>query len=235
MLYSYDGDNLTLIEPEGNERPLHFAGILDNKLYTLYNKEQMPHVLNSYSAATNEVLPVPNVPEFSSLSHLISFQNTLIYRIYPSNDPSVPAKYYAMTSSNEFFELEVPGYHRPVYEFKRGNKLYFNFTNQNNSMNKLFSWEDDILNVPEFANSKNEVLIFPNPVKEILSVQLSSYSNSGELALNIYSIDGKQMGSHLFENTSTQIDFSVSHLAKGIYVLKITDDSESVYKKFIKN
>lgn len=84
-------------------------------------------------------------------------------------------------------------------------------------------------------SSKNEVLVYPNFANENLIVQLPSSSNLGEAILNLYSMDGKQMGTYLFEGNSSEMDFSVAHLGKGMYILEIINDSKSVYKKFIKN
>ena len=235
LLYSYDGANLTLIEGEESSYPLVFFGVSDNKLYTLFQKEDLPHVLTSYSPGDIEVTPISNIPEFSSLSYQTSFQDMLIHEYRISYYPEDPVyEIYSMTSSNEFFELEVPGFHNPIYFFRIDDKLYFAFRSQYNSLAKLFSW-DGVLSVPDNEYSKNEVLIFPNPAKDNLTVQFLSFPNTREVALKIYSIDGKQMGKYLFEANSPEMDVSVAHLVNGMYILEIINDSGSIYKKFIKD
>jgi len=235
-LYSYDGANLTEIEGEETERPIDFEGILDNKLYTTYYMENPPHFLTSYSSGDTQVVPIPNLPDFSIRMGIpISFQNMLIHVYEISHYPDAEFKYYAMTSSNEFFELQVPGYDVAQYEFMSGNKLYFSFYNQTTYNSKLFSWDGSRLDIPENESSKKEVVVFPNPAKDNLTVQLLNSSNTGEILLNLYSMDGKEMGSYQFKNNSSQFDFSISHLGKGMYIVEIINDSGSTSKKFIKN
>ena len=231
-LHSYDGTNLTLIEGEQSDTNLGYGGTLDNKLYTIYYKENGENILTSYIPGAPQVLPVPNTPD-SIIGFTIKFNDMLIHSYKISSNP-FDQTYYAMTSSNEFFELRPPGYRSAMYEFRRNNKLYFSFDSDDYSEAKLFSW-DGVLSVPDNEYSKNEVLVFPNPAKDNLTVQLPASSNSGEVMLNLYSMDGKQMGTYLFESNSSEIDFSVAHLVNGMYILEIINDSGSIYKKFIKN
>lgn len=234
-LYSYDGANLTEIEGEETERPIDFEGVLDNKLYTAYYMENPPHVLTSYSSGDSQVVPIPNSPDFPiRMGHPISFQDMLIHVYHISGFPDSEFKYYAMTSSNEFFELQVPGHINPNYLFRTDTKLYFSFYNPDNMKHFLYSYEGITLDVLDKENFNNEVMVFPNPAKENLTVQFPSSFISEKVILKLYSMDGKQMGSYQFKNNSSKIDFSVSHLDKGMYILEITNDLGSTFKKIIK-
>lgn len=74
------------------------------------------------------------------------------------------------------------------------------------------------------------VELFPNPVKDQLSVQIPS-----ELAGNKYSIftvTGELIDEGILINELNII--YTYKLPKGIYCLKIIDDKEFIFKKFIK-
>lgn len=232
-LHSYDGTNLTLIEGEQSATwtGITYGGTLNNELYAIYYREDGQNILTSYSSGASEVIPVPNTPD-SIIGDPIKFNDMIIDSYKISSNP-FERTYYAMTSSNEFSELQVAGYHNPYYEFRRNNKLYFSFDSEDYTEAKLFSW-DGVLDVPDNESSINEVLVFPNPTKDKLTVQLPLYSDSGEVILNLYSMDGKKMGIYLRENNSSKLDFSMAHLGKGMYILEIINDSGSTFKKIIK-
>jgi len=76
--------------------------------------------------------------------------------------------------------------------------------------------------------TKNQLSIYPNPVTDILNVNLPE--NAAVKALQVYDLTGKkiaaaQMGDH-------QID--ASGLANGLYVLEITTGQENTAVKFVK-
>ena len=232
MLYSYDGTNLTLIEGESGDMPLTFGGILDNKLYIMYPKSDGLNVLASYNSGETEVVEIGNTPEYSIMFHRYSLNNTLVYGYQISEIPDDEYKYYAMTSSNEFIELDASGYYNQGLEFLKGDNLYFSFYRDNTFRAKLFSW-DGVLSIPELNSSLNEISLFPVPVKEKLTVKLPNSQQSRETTLSIYTMEGKRIESFKTNDQETKID--MSHLENGIYIVEISNDSGSTFKKIIKN
>lgn len=82
------------------------------------------------------------------------------------------------------------------------------------------------LSVNDF-NFKNEIKIYPNPVKSILNIE----SNKPYETIEVYTLLGKKL---LSERATASIN--ISNLSSGIYLVKIigTND-EKIIKKFIKD
>ena len=74
----------------------------------------------------------------------------------------------------------------------------------------------EVLSVKEIKKSK--IVLFPNPVNEILKLNLS-ISN---VIIDIYSIEGKQVYKELIP-TSKKFQLNVSSFKKGVYLLRITN------------
>jgi len=78
------------------------------------------------------------------------------------------------------------------------------------------------------SETKNKIAVFPNPVKDKLFIVSSSNLNT---IIEINDIQGRVHFSEKFINTIT---INISGLAKGIYVLRITNDEETYIEKIIK-
>jgi hypothetical protein len=76
-----------------------------------------------------------------------------------------------------------------------------------------------------YANSKSELLSFPNPVENMLNFSSNDWS-SGE----IYNITGQKVLS--FSNNSRSLD--VSGLSKGVYILSLNSGDKVYRQKFSK-
>lgn len=89
--------------------------------------------------------------------------------------------------------------------------------------------EDLVLGNVEVINSSH-ITVYPNPVKESFSIKTNKNINIAQIEL--FDLNGKSIKN--FGNKVT--DLKISHLLKGIYVLKIqTSDGKSYTKKLIKN
>ncbi|MGL1887425.1 MAG: family 43 glycosylhydrolase [Reichenbachiella sp.] len=76
-----------------------------------------------------------------------------------------------------------------------------------------------------------DVMIYPNPVSDVLNVQLGNLDPSG--VFNIYNTSGQLMIHEKIINASQELD--VSHLTKGLYFLELNTLSGSQRTKIIKN
>ncbi len=76
---------------------------------------------------------------------------------------------------------------------------------------------------------KESVLLYPNPVNDVLNLNLFSKNSS----IEIYSV----LGQKILETkvTSENISIPVSHLSSGIYFCKINSGTLTITKKIIKN
>lgn len=75
---------------------------------------------------------------------------------------------------------------------------------------------------------KANIKLYPNPVKDILKINLSNNENINEI--NIYNVAGQKL-----KTVSKQSEINVESLAKGVYMLDIKTDKNKTYNsKFIK-
>lgn len=81
------------------------------------------------------------------------------------------------------------------------------------------------------TSTNKTVLIFPNPVSDVLSVELQ-LTGGQFVQLEIIGIDGKVCLQTLLNSPTTKI--SVSALPKGLYLCRVQNSEERVVTKFIK-
>lgn len=84
------------------------------------------------------------------------------------------------------------------------------------------------MSVSDIASEK-ATSIYPNPVKDMLNINLAESFNKSNTVINVYSAVGKKAATFKYNST-----LNVSNLAKGAYVLEITDGAKTISKKFIK-
>ena len=82
------------------------------------------------------------------------------------------------------------------------------------------------LSIDEYA--LNTISIYPNPVKDALHINLNE---TVETKVEIYDVLGKRILSKVIYSSST---INTSNLNSGLYILKLTQDKESISKKLIK-
>ncbi|MCX6231984.1 MAG: T9SS type A sorting domain-containing protein [Bacteroidetes bacterium] len=104
------------------------------------------------------------------------------------------------------------------------------------SFNSKYDWttqllSDVILTVSDI-NKKNDIQIYPNPAKDKLNINLEKFSDFRKTTLSIYNIQGQLILQKIVNQAVTEID--ISHLAKGMYFIKIDNDSNLMLNKFVK-
>lgn len=87
----------------------------------------------------------------------------------------------------------------------------------------------EVLNITDF-NIKDTFRLFPNPVKDIVSLELPITQTNGEL--HFYDLLGKKVRSQ--EITVTQTQISLNTLPSGIYIAVYESDTMHISKKIIK-
>lgn len=88
------------------------------------------------------------------------------------------------------------------------------------------------LGVEPFARSNEEVMVYPNPVKN--SLQVTVAGNSKIQSINLYDVLGNELIKKeelTIQNVATQVD--VSSLQNGIYFISVRTDEGLVSKKII--
>ncbi len=76
---------------------------------------------------------------------------------------------------------------------------------------------------------KNEVVVYPNPSSEIISVHSPNNINS----ITVYSLDGRTIQTYLNPITGTDFTIKVQNLPIGLYTLKVNTDNGTFSKKVI--
>ena len=76
---------------------------------------------------------------------------------------------------------------------------------------------------------KNEVVVYPNPSSEIISVHSPNNINS----ITVYSIDGRCIQTYINPITSADFTIKVQNLSVGLYNLKVNTDNGTFSKKVI--
>ncbi|MCK5775597.1 MAG: T9SS type A sorting domain-containing protein, partial [Bacteroidales bacterium] len=76
-----------------------------------------------------------------------------------------------------------------------------------------------------------EMLIFPNPVQDLLSIRLTS--NEKTINIKIYDVIGRIVDDFEVDSKETQVD--LSSYQNGIYYIGADDGVQNTLKKFVKN
>ena len=85
----------------------------------------------------------------------------------------------------------------------------------------------------EIAAIKLELMAYPNPTQDILTIKIDNYKNQS-LIYQLYDLQGKLWDSQFLQGAQTQLD--MKDLARGSYLLSI-QEKEAIIKTFrvIKN
>ncbi|WP_281298353.1 LamG-like jellyroll fold domain-containing protein [Flavobacterium limnophilum] len=94
-------------------------------------------------------------------------------------------------------------------------KIY-NYALTQADVNSLFT--NNTLSSQDFSQNNLKVLLYPNPVKDVLNIETKTELKSVE----IYNIQGQKV------KTSTQKQTNVSDLASGIYMVRIQDENNGI-------
>lgn len=102
---------------------------------------------------------------------------------------------------------------------------YYN-TNLVHNCSDLFS------SVNELRKTKSELIVFPNPAKDVLNIYLKQFKNLQNNSIFIYNIQGQMLLQQSIKQQQTEIN--ISGYAKGIYIVKVINNDNPVVSKFIK-
>jgi len=85
------------------------------------------------------------------------------------------------------------------------------------------------------VNTIGNIKIYPNPSSELLTLTFNSDTNNSKI-IQLINKEGKEISSRNFKAVEghNSIEFKIENLTSGIYFIKITDELESKFVKFIK-
>ncbi|MEZ4802454.1 MAG: endonuclease [Gelidibacter sp.] len=87
-------------------------------------------------------------------------------------------------------------------------------------------WTCGLLGTDEFT--ENQFKIYPNPAKNMLHIDLK---NSAETKIEIYNVLGKRVFQKTIQNSDVIL---LDDLSSGVYIVRLTQDNNSISKKLIK-
>lgn len=89
-----------------------------------------------------------------------------------------------------------------------------------------------ITGISDFKDNNSEIMIFPNPAKDIINVSLSRVIG-GQTEITVYDITGRKiLNSFVDCNGYSPLSFNISTLESGVYFLSIKNKQDSSTKKF---
>ncbi|MFT4031369.1 MAG: S8 family serine peptidase [Siphonobacter sp.] len=81
------------------------------------------------------------------------------------------------------------------------------------------------------------VSLLPNPTTDKIRIDYQA-PDADEATIQIFTTDGKKLGSQAFDKSSSHVfttEVDVTTWAKGVYIVRISDDKRTISKRFIKN
>lgn len=174
------------------------------------------------------------------------FNNTVLKTVKTPNNKILVGGFFTTFNSinqNRIIQLNLDGskdnnfniglgFNNSIYSLavQPDNKILVGgiFTTYNgvNSKNLIRLKGETLLSTNEF--SKNEISLYPNPVKDILNISLSE--NTSIESYEVYDLLGKK----IISKNTTENNINVSELSNGVYILKVATSDGIINNKFIK-
>ena len=147
---------------------------------------------------------------------VLTFKNGIV-KLY-NNGTFVNSNSTAMTINtvNSNFRLGGNG---AIIEFD--DLQFYNYELSASQVGELYS--NNVLSSSDFAQNNLKVALYPNPVRDILNIELENEIKSVE----IYNLQGQKIKTA----TSKQVD--VSNLSNGVYMVRIQDANNAIETKRI--
>lgn len=92
----------------------------------------------------------------------------------------------------------------------------------------------DVVSVDKNRILANELKLYPNPVKGVLSVDLGVSSKFFIQEIEVFSVNGKKVKNIHLDSDKTSSKVDVSSLETGVYILKVVTNEIVISKVFIK-
>jgi len=78
----------------------------------------------------------------------------------------------------------------------------------------------------------NSVIIYPNPVMDIITIDLQKISDLKNTHISIYNLQGQLLLQKSITQEKTEL--SINNLAKGMYIVKVYNNNNTMVTKFVK-
>ncbi|MCL2130867.1 MAG: S8 family serine peptidase [Lentimicrobiaceae bacterium] len=192
-----------------------------------------------YFAAAQEIYALDLEEDEEFPPHLI----TELVRL-SSNDDFVAIKAYSLgemvvVNWSDYYSYTFAVHSACVCSYDNSSSIMQNGSGYNNTSeikgqeNQTAKTADDPLNTPQSDDKKGEITVKPNPTTGKLHITCAETLHA--TSVQIFDVVGKQYNvgaKNVLPNEEIEID--ISHLANGMYFLKIQTDNGTVMKKVVK-
>ena len=203
---------------EPNEYSLSYE-IGFNKIYTGFITQQPA---NGYTNDYDDYKFIMPINGSFNISISNTFTDNLTFDILDSNKKIVYSNSVAPNSSNTFTPTLIAGNYYLEFSATPSSTSYLNpYT-----FKLVYS-----LSTPDII-SDNSLKLYPNPTTSKVYFDNSKFNFE---KVSIYNILGQEVSSSVFKTFSTNQEVDMDKLAKGDYILKMTNASETQSTKIIKN
>lgn len=83
-------------------------------------------------------------------------------------------------------------------------------------------------------NFTESVRLYPNPVNEVLNIQVDKLDKTGNILVKVYNINGSMVYQQQHNTTDKTIQIDANTWSKGTYLIDLTYQNQDIRKKFIK-
>lgn len=186
-------------------------------------------LLNSEITKYNSIQLNWSAPEDEIIGYYVYKMDTVTKKYFRINDDSISETFFTDNlpeEGNNYYMV------RALQLTKSASGSYYNLS-QGVFDTINFNWQQNIQPLTEIklldSDSKYEIFVYPNPVHEILTIEVPDIGNH---YCRIFSVDGKLEHVESFNELSRQIN--ISKLKSGIYYISIYSDKFVDTKKIIK-
>jgi len=183
----------------------------------------------TYELLSNENTPIERPSSF------IEWNNNLIFVAQKSNTENFQLWITNGISENtkQIFPDSIAGWNSVSTSelFLFNNEIYFSATYDQSIGAELYKLTDSsTINIPEIQNQSNELILYPNPVIDKLTIQIKN--NVYEKNIYIQNIQGSIIYRKNINDEVATLDLSSLH--SGVYIVVIKINDVLYEKKFIK-
>jgi GH25 family lysozyme M1 (1,4-beta-N-acetylmuramidase) len=102
----------------------------------------------------------------------------------------------------------------------------------NGNLNQLEALIGCVTGIQENSAGKMDVLLYPNPASDRITIENTSFNNNGKESIAVYNMQGQLV---LYQQvTEPKTEIEISGYKTGLYIVKVESGSRVEVKKFIK-
>jgi len=210
---------------------VHFDYEINTEITTPCSVSESPITITCYEEISGTVFEdyswlSAEVNENDCRGESVTVYDAGSYNFVYIQTPTSNSLYY---QNGTFYCSDAPGYScLGAYNLSNVVNTWSCNGNQNNKQSSNII--DSAKTIPEVPSFR----LYPNPAKELVNIEMRHASNEN-FEVHVYDISGKELDTEMkySSDTETPLQFDVSHLAKGIYIVELKLDEQTLIEKLI--